>query len=1002
MTFLSEFSYPDVSQRRFMLLNSFISFIILTYLYIYSSLVLSYYFIYQPVMKIIFISGLSGIFLGNLAAKFLFAKLKKYRHIFVTTDILFMLTCLFYIYSKVIIPVTHDPLIYLYINSPVYLAFPFFVISVLAGIKINYFLKISCGDFIDNRRAAIPFLFFLLAGIILGALLALIIYCYKGLYYYSGILLLPLLPTLFLIKLSYNPAPIYAQELNENRFITAQNNISYKRDDLFFIYLNFTYLIIYIFLGFITVEKYFGDFIYVKILFIIISMISIIAGIVSARIVKQAFWYIYAEMLYPVLFLIFLVSLIIIKDQISFITASCIFIPTSIILGFSLSHTINHILLSNSHKNRFNVIEFSLLILPAPILISLNFIDFTYLWYFVLLYVIALMNIFIPGIYLMQSEVRGYKKVIFFICALIFIPLLILMHIYFNIPLNSKLYITNIKGFDGLNNINTNMQYIENEGSVFINGIKSFKADEPSIKNLKRAVSPALLYANKSNWNETLFIDGNQKFFKNPLISQLKNANVLDYLPDRITDYKTLPISGNQNYILDHSEILTYLFKNNSSFRLIADIPNQYDQTLNEFRFSKEYYDIIKNNLNKEGIFIQILAAGCRRDFITSAALNIKKSFAKTIVYYFPDYFVFLSAQNPDSLKINQTNINNFKETIDSKNELMNIFYNEFHIFSHLLFLEIDDFIVYATKEKLSPLCFLQKPDNFILDKNLIAGFIDNNSSFLELIDKSGTNYYFYTNMLNQFAANKFYLPEIKKSELTEVNKDYENEALQLINLRRLSEYKPDLRKYIWDLLFYKESYYYKAAVKFEKGKKWEEARKLYKAILAINKNNFEANYHLGMLSIILQDLDSAFEYLQNAMSLKKDDPKVLYQMGVLLYSSGRPRDAIMYLERALAFKEKTALLFYYLGLCYEDMDNLSVAGNYYNQAILLDPNDKNIIGSVERIKDKNKLKYGVSPQEEKESNSEVEKGEDMPLPITDSAINVRLEEDKLKKEEEK
>ncbi len=137
-------------------------------------------------------------------------------------------------------------------------------------------------------------------------------------------------------------------------------------------------------------------------------------------------------------------------------------------------------------------------------------------------------------------------------------------------------------------------------------------------------------------------------------------------------------------------------------------------------------------------------------------------------------------------------------------------------------------------------------------------------------------------------------------------------------------------------------------------------------------------------------------------MMLKKDDPKVLYQMGVLLFSSGKPREALAYFERALAFKEKTASLFYYIGLCYEELDNLSGAAGYYNQAATLDPNDKNIISGIERIKEKNKLKRGESAESEQTSNTEVEKGEDMPLPVTESAINVRIEEDKTKIEDKK
>lgn len=899
-------------------------------------------------------------------------------------------------------PENYEPLLYLYIKNSFYSAIPVFAVSLFAGIKINYFLKISCGDFIDSKRAVLPFLVFFLTGMIIGILLSITFYYFKEFYFYSGILLLPIIPTVFLLKLSYNPAPIYAQESKRNIHTSGPEANNQKRDDLFFIYLNFTYILIYIFLGFTSIIKYYGDLIYVKILFIFISLLSASIGIFFARLFKRAFWYVYAEMLYPVLFIISIVLLILFKDKISVTAAVCIFIPLTIILTFALFQAINHILSANNHKNRFNVINFSLLILPAPILISLNFIEFTYFWYFVLLYIISLMNIFIPGIYLTQSIVKAYKKLIFFICALIFIPLLILIHMYFNIPLNRNLYITGITGFDSLKKINYNSQYIENEGTVRTHGIKLFQANDPTIRNIKRAIAPVLLYANNKTWNEALFIDGNRKFFKNPVISLLKNTNCLDYITDRFTDYKTLPISGDQNFVLDHSEILSFLNKKKSPYKIIVDIPNLFDQALNAFRFSKEYYNFINNKLFPEGIFVHILSAESRSDYITEAANNIKNTFKKTIVYYFPNYFVLLSSNDPDSLKINYNNIKNFKEVFDTTNELKNIFYNEFHMLSHILFLEIDDFLIYTNKVKTSLFSFQHRQDNFISDKNPIAGFTDNNSLFIDLIDKSGTNLYFYNSIQNQFRANNYFLSEVKKAELYEANKEYEAESLQLINLRRQSEYKPDLIKYIRDILIYKEDYYYTAALKFEKDKKWEEARKLYKAILIMNKNHFEANYHLGILSIILQDLDASFEYLQYAMKLKKDDPKVLYQMGVLLFSSGRYKEALVYLERALALKEKTASIFYYTGLCYEELNNLSTALNYYNQAIAIDPNDKNIISGIERIKEKIKLKQGEFIQNEKNSYSEVEKGEDMPLPVTETAINVRLEEDKTKKEEEK
>ena len=72
---------------------------------------------------------------------------------------------------------------------------------------------------------------------------------------------------------------------------------------------------------------------------------------------------------------------------------------------------------------------------------------------------------------------------------------------------------------------------------------------------------------------------------------------------------------------------------------MIVDIPNLYDQTLNAFRFSEEYYNIIKRYLMPEGIFVQIIdIINCRNDFISNTVHNLKQGFKKSIGYFFPNY----------------------------------------------------------------------------------------------------------------------------------------------------------------------------------------------------------------------------------------------------------------------------------------------------------------------------------------------------------------------------
>ena len=46
-------------------------------------------------------------------------------------------------------------------------------------IKLNYVLKVLCGDFIDDRKGAIPFFVLFILGILTGVILGIVVYNYK-------------------------------------------------------------------------------------------------------------------------------------------------------------------------------------------------------------------------------------------------------------------------------------------------------------------------------------------------------------------------------------------------------------------------------------------------------------------------------------------------------------------------------------------------------------------------------------------------------------------------------------------------------------------------------------------------------------------------------------------------------------------------------------------------------------------------------------------------------
>ncbi len=157
MRFISEFSYPDISQRRVILFNLFITFITLGYIYFDLSYMMKYYSVYLSICKIVFMSALAGIVCGNILGKIVFNRFEKSRFVYIASDLLFILICLVYIFFRVRDAAEPYSLLDLLLQSSYYILSLSFMITFMAGVKINYFLKVTCGDFIDDKRAVIPF-----------------------------------------------------------------------------------------------------------------------------------------------------------------------------------------------------------------------------------------------------------------------------------------------------------------------------------------------------------------------------------------------------------------------------------------------------------------------------------------------------------------------------------------------------------------------------------------------------------------------------------------------------------------------------------------------------------------------------------------------------------------------------------------------------------------------------------------------------------------------------
>lgn len=999
---IREFNYSSLSQRRFVQANVFLSFLVTGLLVGIYAINLKYYFIYQPVVEIIILICFGGIFAGALIGYLLFSLVRKSRIIYIIGELLFITLTAGLLLLNLMLQTEK-------INISTLLALPVFIYPLLCflmtfflGYKVCYFMKISCGKFIDERKSAPEMFTLSLLGMALSVF-AVLFFAEKMsvvLSYGSFIPLILIVPLMFLIKLEFSPQLLYAREFVEEH---EESDVaeSERKDDLFFNYCNYAYYIIYIYLGYFALLKYYRDSLELSFIFFLVVALSISVGSLISRFIKKAFWNIYTELFYPVFFLGFLISLYMLGNRIGLVYGIMLFIPTLVLFGFSLRHTINNIIYDYDSEKSFKIMLFSVFVIPFPILLALSYIYFSNVWYYLLLYVIMLINLIFPGIHLLQRKVQGYKKVIYLVFSLVLIPLPIFLHGYFKQSFNTKSYQQYTQGFDDIWRINYNTEYLPATAEVTLNNIPIFKANDGVIRTLKSELIPLYFFAKIDE--AALYLDGNQRFFRNPIPANFKNLDVLNYVPGKSIDFNNLPITGSQKYATIDRELLTYVNKKKGFYSLIIDQPNLYDQKINSFRFSKEYFQVIKKSLKKDGIYALTINADRINPALYEKGIeSIKEKFSQFIVFRFSDDYLIICSNSADPLKFNPEGISAWQDYARREGFYSSVVYNDSIVWGSYIGKNPDVLPqVKNVGKKVS-----------IINPNNLSDLIDYTSADVIYLKEYNTINSFDSfnqlswdirgDILNQLSRNNDLLTNFKVSQLAERRGDYLKETQALAELTKLGAYRDDLKIFMKKLVDYKVANYFNYALNGEKVKDWDRARNLYEAILVLEPDNFEANYRLGTLFISLQELGSAFEHLDKAMKLQKEDPKVMFQMGVILFLSEKPSEALNYLQKALEMKENSSLIYLYIGLCYEAMKQNSQALDYYKRAEILDPNDIRVKTALERI---NKKLSDVKQTEEdssfysdiiKQQRMEVEESETIQLPVNSRAEEGRLKDDEV------
>lgn len=868
------------------------------------------------------------------------------------------------------------------------------VLVFFLAIKLSYMLRVVTIDYIDGKTGMVSWMVLLLSGFTLGLLAAGICIITSTKMLFFSVIALPVLIVSFFM---YGALPV-TELLAKDEDDGEEKSSVAARDDVYVSYLNFSFILLYLFLGYLAIVGLYGNELTLQVMFLVLVLISLAVGIIIGNRMKNAFWLYFSEMLFPVAMILFVVA-INVQWEIDFpIQKALFFSIPSAVFGFSIGKSIENIFTIYHPDKRFTILHISLFLMPVPIVIALAFVDFSNLLFYLLLYGIMIANIVLPGMYLLQQKIHYYKKMLYLAFCLVFIPMIIVLHRNLNAPLDGTLLISHVKNFNLLYNNKYNSLYINNSKNIEYHRRVIFENNDSAIRNMQRILLPLYIYAKDENAT-ILVINGNHKFYKNPILNLFEQVSVIDYVPERKVDYNTLPLGGTVKYFVEKGEVAKILKqKKESIYDIVVDYPNLLDQQLYAWKTSEQFYALAKSKMKKGGIFAQIL----NTDYVLNANLNsarknIEKLFVNVISFVIADQVMFLASENPERIKLNQKNYNYLVDLFNKNDSMIYLYYNANHLlwhFAELKALKIsegtkrwNDFEIFGRSEKKEKYRILG--DEYEIDINALL-----------TSEKEGMA--LKNALMTQYRYDKDLFMMLRKAEIAEEEQDYLKEAEIIDSISKKYYYRTDVAKYLEKIIKFKEEFYLNLAIELEKEKNWEEAKQVYYAILKLKNDAFEPNYRLGLLNITVQNIDDALKYMNTALKMKNDDPRVQYQMGVLMFSNGKQADALKYFEKSLQLKNETPTLYLYMGMCNEAMGKIYEAKEYYKKAAFLDPNDNNIKTSLERINEKIQKEIDKWKTNDPKNQNEDEQGENVPLPVNKSAYEYRITDQEAQKMKDK
>jgi len=120
----------------------------------------------------------------------------------------------------------------------------------------------------------------------------------------------------------------------------------------------------------------------------------------------------------------------------------------------------------------------------------------------------------------------------------------------------------------------------------------------------------------------------------------------------------------------------------------------------------------------------------------------------------------------------------------------------------------------------------------------------------------------------------------------------------------------------------------------FSELKRNKEAKKIFLKVIEKEPKNIEANYYLLLLANEEKNWDEAIKYAKIIAQLRKDDPKIYFQIGYFYVLKKETKKAIKALKKTIELEPNNSDNFYLLGLAYQDLKKYKLAEKIYQRAL--------------------------------------------------------------------